>query len=47
MLEFLTSPICFSLLEFVLLWVGVQLMADVAACLGGMISNYIHQKKQK
>jgi hypothetical protein len=47
MLEFLTSPICFSLLEFVLCWIGVQLIGETAAFVSNMISNRIHQKKQK
>jgi hypothetical protein len=47
MIEFFTAPICFSLLEFVLLWVGVQLMADAASFVSNLISNSIHRKKQK
>jgi hypothetical protein len=47
MLEFFTSPICFSLLEFVLVWIGVQLIGDVSAYTSSKITNYIYKKKQK
>jgi|SaaInlV_125m_DNA_1040241.scaffolds.fasta_scaffold15963_4 hypothetical protein len=47
MIEFFTAPICFSLLEFVLCWIGVQLIAETAAFVSAMISNSIHRKKQK
>jgi spore maturation protein SpmA len=47
MLEFFSSPICFSLLEFVLLWIGIQLIADTASLTSNWITNYIYKKKQK
>ena len=47
MIEFFTAPICFSLLEFVLCWIGVQLIGETAAFVSSMISTSIHRKKQK
>jgi hypothetical protein len=47
MLEFFTSPVCFSLLEFVAAWIVVQLIADTASFTSNWITNLIYKKKQK
>jgi hypothetical protein len=47
MLEFFTSPVCFSLLEFVAAWIVVQLIADTASLTSNWITNLIYKKKQK
>ena len=49
MLEFFTSPVCFSLIEFVMLYVGVQLFGEAVAVISTTCNNayFNYKKKQK
>ena len=47
MFEFFTSPMCFSLIEFVMLYVGVQLFGEAVAFISTKFNNAYFKYKSK
>lgn len=47
MLEFFTDPMCFSLIEFVMLYVGVQFFGEAVAFISTKCNNAYYKYKSK